>query len=47
MAMLGETERELQSYDVKEQDGSVFAFIDKEIVYEFESDESGDDDFFK
>jgi toluene monooxygenase system ferredoxin subunit len=47
MKMLGETERPLQAYDVKELDGSVFAFIEKEIVYDFNADESDDDDFFK
>ena len=43
----GEAEKNLQSYDTKEEDGEIFALLDKEIVYEFE-DESGvsDDDFF-
>ena len=43
----GEAEKNLQSYDTKEEDGAIFALLDKEIVYEFE-DESGvsDDDFF-
>ena len=43
----GETEKPLQCYETKAEDGAVFADVDKEIVYEF--DESGaddDDDFF-
>ena len=47
MTMLGETERPLQSYDVKEEGGDVFAFIEQEIVYEFDHEDSDDDDFFK
>jgi len=44
---LGEAEKPLQSYETKEEDGKVFAFIDKEIVYEFDEDDGdGDDDFF-
>jgi toluene monooxygenase system ferredoxin subunit len=48
LAMLGETERPIQSYETKEEDGKVFAFVDKEIVYEFaeDSDQGDDDDFF-
>ena len=43
----GEAEKDLQCYETKEEGGSVFALLDKEIVYEFE-EESGvsDDDFF-
>jgi toluene monooxygenase system ferredoxin subunit len=44
--MLGETERPLQSYETKEEDGKVFALIDKEIVYEFDEESGGDDDDF-
>lgn len=45
--MQGETERPLQSYKTKEEDGKVFAFIEKEIVYEFdEGDNEDDEDFF-
>lgn len=44
---LGEAEKPLQSYETKEEGGKVFAFIDKEIVYEFDADdEDNDDDFF-
>ncbi len=45
--MLGETERPLQTYEVKLENGDILAFIDKELVYEFEdADDMEDDDFF-
>lgn len=45
--MLGETERPLQSYEVKLENGDILAFIDKELVYEFEDeDDIQDVDFF-
>ena len=45
--MLGETERPLKTYEVKLEDGDILAFIDKELVYEFEDeDDMEDDDFF-
>jgi nitrite reductase/ring-hydroxylating ferredoxin subunit len=45
--MLGETERPLQSYEVKLENGDILAFIDKELVYESEDDDDiQDDDFF-
>jgi toluene monooxygenase system ferredoxin subunit len=45
---LGETERPLGIYEVKQEGGDVLAFVDKEIVYEFdEEDDMDDDDFFK
>ncbi len=49
LAMLGETERPLKLYDVKEENGNILAFIEKEIVYVFEGegDAVDDDDFFK
>jgi toluene monooxygenase system ferredoxin subunit len=47
LEMLGETERPLKTYEVKLEDGNVLAFIDKELVYEFEDgDDMADDDFF-
>jgi toluene monooxygenase system ferredoxin subunit len=45
--MKGETERPLKTYDVKQEDGAVFANIEEELVYEFEDAEKEDDDFFK
>lgn len=45
---LGETEKPLGTYEVKQEGGDVLAFVDKEIVYEFdEGDDMDDDDFFK
>jgi toluene monooxygenase system ferredoxin subunit len=45
---LGETERPLGTYEVKQEGEDVLAFVDKEIVYEFEDeDDMDDDDFFK
>ena len=45
--MLGETERPLQSYGVKLENGDILAFIDKELVYEFEDEgDIQDDNFF-
>jgi len=45
--LLGETERPLQSYDVKLENGDILALIDKELVYEFEDEDNiKDDDFF-
>lgn len=42
----GETERDLQTYQVREDNGDVFAFVDKEILYDFEKDDDMDDDAF-
>ncbi|PNG24927.1 Rieske 2Fe-2S domain-containing protein [Methylocella silvestris] len=47
LSMLGETEKPLKTYDVKEEEGKLFALIDKELVYEFENSDGDDDDFFK
>jgi len=47
LEMKGETERPLKTYDVKQEDGAVFANIEEELVYEFEDAEEEDDDFFK
>jgi toluene monooxygenase system ferredoxin subunit len=47
LAMLGETERPLKTYEVKLEDGDILAFIDEELLYEFEEeDDMADDDFF-
>ena len=47
LAMLGETERPLKTYEVKLENDDVLAFIDKELIYEFEDeDDMADDDFF-
>jgi toluene monooxygenase system ferredoxin subunit len=47
LGLLGETERPLQIYDVKQEDGDILAFVDKELVYKFDDeDDVQDDDFF-
>ncbi len=46
LAMQGETEKALQCYDTKEEDGAIFAQLDKEIVYDFEEAGGDDDDDF-
>lgn len=47
LAMIGETEKPLETYDMKEENGDLYAFIEKELVYAFDSDGDDDDDFFK
>jgi toluene monooxygenase system ferredoxin subunit len=46
--MKGETEKPLLTYEVKQENGSIFANIEHELTYEFESEDGeDDDDFFK
>ena len=50
LGLQGEAEKPLQTYQVKVENGEVFAFVDKEIVYDFEDEDEDDmenDDFFK
>jgi toluene monooxygenase system ferredoxin subunit len=48
LEMKGETEKPLKTYKVKQEDGTVFADVEEELTYEFESEEGeDDDDFFK
>ena len=48
LAKQGETEKDLQTYQVKQENGEILAFVDKELLYEFEkADDMDDDDFFK
>ena len=44
--MIGETEKELKTYEVKQEDGKVLALIDGELTYDFDEDGEDDDDFF-
>jgi toluene monooxygenase system ferredoxin subunit len=46
LEMLGETEKPLKSYETREQDGALFVNMVEELVYEFESEDEFDDDFF-
>lgn len=41
---LGETEKPLGTYDVKQEGEDLLAFVDKEIVYEFEEEDDDMDD---
>jgi toluene monooxygenase system ferredoxin subunit len=43
---LGETERAIQTYEVKQEGEDLFAFVDREIIYEFEEADDMDDDAF-
>lgn len=43
---LGETERPLRTYEVKQENGDVLAFVDGEILYDFEQVDDMDDDAF-
>lgn len=42
----GEAEKPLKAYDCKVEAGNVMAFVDQEIVYDFDEDGSKDDDDF-
>lgn len=46
MARQGETEKDLQTYEVKQENGDVYAFVEQEIVYDFDDEDDMDDDFF-
>lgn len=47
LEMQGETEKPLKTYDTKEENGSILVNVEKEITYDFESEDDDDDDFFK
>jgi toluene monooxygenase system ferredoxin subunit len=42
----GETERPLKIYELKEENGELFARIDGELTYEFDAEDDMEDDFF-
>lgn len=47
LEMQGETEKPLKTYDVKIEGDDVMAFVEEELLYEFDDeDEMDDDDFF-
>lgn len=46
LEMIGETEKPLKLYETKESDGSLFVDVVEELLYEFESEDDLDDDFF-
>jgi toluene monooxygenase system ferredoxin subunit len=48
LEMQGETEKSLKVYETKEEGGALFAKIEGELTYEFDSEDGDDeDDFFK
>ena len=47
LSMIGETEKELKTYEVKQEGSKVLALIDEEITYDFDEDGDDDDDFFQ
>ena len=44
--MMGETEKPLQTYEVKEENGKVLALVEQELFYDFEEEDDMGDDFF-
>lgn len=46
LEMRGETERPLKTYEVRQENGDILAFVDEELVYEFEEEDEMDDDAF-
>ena len=44
--MQGETERPLRTYEIREEEGALFARVEGELTYEFETDDDLEDDFF-
>lgn len=44
--MLGETEKPLKFYEIREQDGALYVDFVEELVYDFESEDDLEDDFF-
>jgi len=45
----GETERQLKTYEIRQENGVLLANVENELTYDFEAggDEADDDDFFK
>jgi toluene monooxygenase system ferredoxin subunit len=44
--MQGETERPLKVYELREDNGALFARVEEELIYEFETEDDAEDDFF-
>jgi toluene monooxygenase system ferredoxin subunit len=44
--MQGESERPLKTYEVKDDNGDLFVRVDAELIYEFETEDDVEDDFF-
>ena len=47
LEMQGPAEKPLKTYEMKEEGGDVFAFIEQELIYDFDEEaDDPDDDFF-
>jgi len=46
LEMMGETEKPLKTYEIKEDAGRIFAMVDTELLYDFEEEDDMDDNFF-
>jgi toluene monooxygenase system ferredoxin subunit len=46
LGMIGEAEKPLKYYETREEDGGLFVNMVEELVYDFESEDDLDDDFF-
>ena len=47
LEMQGETERLLKTYEIRQENDAIFVNVEGELVYEFDSEEDDDADFFK
>jgi len=47
LEMQGETERPLKTYEIRQENDAIFVNVEGELVYEFDSEEDDDADFFK
>ncbi len=45
LEMIGETEKPLKTYEIKEVEGSLFVDVVEELLYDFENEDDLDDDF--
>ncbi|WP_336491074.1 Rieske 2Fe-2S domain-containing protein [Methylobacterium nigriterrae] len=44
--LMGETEKELKTYEVKQEGSRLLAFVEQELTYDFDEDADDDEDFF-
>lgn len=44
--LMGETEKELKTYEVKQDGNRLLAFVEQELIYDFDEDADDDEDFF-
>ncbi|MGE3467397.1 MAG: Rieske 2Fe-2S domain-containing protein [Pyrinomonadaceae bacterium] len=46
LSMLGETEKPLKHYETRQEDGNLLVEVVEELLYDFDSEDDFDDDFF-